>query len=76
MLAETPTTESTLEASEKKINTAKSIASTKALLKDICQQHLPKYWQPRDYIFTDKIPTTETGKPARSKAEELAGKEM
>lgn len=41
-------------------------------LQCICREHLPKYWQPRDYIFVDNIPMTETGKPARKKAAETA----
>jgi o-succinylbenzoate---CoA ligase len=28
--------------------------------------HLPKYWQPKNIIFTDHIPTTGTGKKARA----------
>ena len=35
----------------------------------VCQQVLPKYWQPRYYVHTDKIPMTATGKPARREAE-------
>ena len=40
-------------------------------VKHVCQHHLPKYWQPRDVVFVEKIPMTETGKPARRQAEEL-----
>ena len=36
-----------------------------------CQRVLPKYWQPRAYVHTDRIPLTETGKPARKQAEQL-----
>ena len=39
-------------------------------VKHVCQHHLPKYWQPRDVVFVEKIPMTETGKPARRQAEE------
>ncbi len=35
----------------------------------ICQQVLPKYWQPRVYVHTDRLPITPTGKPARREAE-------
>lgn len=37
----------------------------------VCQQVLPKYWQPRDYVHTPKIPLTATGKPARREAEKI-----
>ena len=40
----------------------------------ICQQVLPKYHQPKVYLHVNQIPLTETGKPARKKAEELARK--
>jgi O-succinylbenzoic acid--CoA ligase len=43
-----------------------------AQVQAICQQVLPKYHQPKVYLHIDKIPLTETGKPARKKAEELA----
>ena len=39
-------------------------------IKKVCQQHLPKYWKPRDFVSIEKLPMTETGKPARKKAEE------
>ena len=42
-----------------------------AQVKTICQQVLPKYHQPKLYIKIDKIPLTETGKPARKKILEL-----
>ena len=45
-------------------------------VKKACRQYLPKYWQPRDYVFVEKIPMTETGKPARKKAEELLNGEL
>ena len=38
----------------------------------ICREHLPKYHQPRHIFHITKIPTTETGKPARAKAESIA----
>lgn len=37
-----------------------------------CEQVLPKYWQPRRYLHVDRLPLTETGKPARAEAERLA----
>lgn len=41
-------------------------------LKTICKKRLNKYEQPHKYIAVDSIPTTETGKPARAKAMEIA----
>ena len=38
----------------------------------VCQQHLPKYFQPRFYVHVDHIPLTATGKPARKQAALLA----
>ena len=40
----------------------------------VCRQVLPRYWQPRQVIYTEKLPLTETGKPARAAAEKLAEK--
>ena len=40
----------------------------------VCRQVLPRYWQPRQVIYTEKLPLTETGKPARAAAERLAEK--
>ncbi|MCF0192248.1 MAG: hypothetical protein HUK05_02265, partial [Prevotella sp.] len=40
--------------------------------KNACISHLNKYMQPRHYIAVDALPLTETGKPARKKAEEMA----
>lgn len=37
-----------------------------------CQAALPKYWQPRHIMPVSRIPTTETGKPARKEAERMA----
>ena len=42
-----------------------------AQVQTICQQVLPKYHQPKLYLKIDKIPLTETGKPARKKILEL-----
>lgn len=41
-------------------------------IKTICEQILPKYWQPRLYLSVNEIPLTATGKPARKEAERLA----
>lgn len=37
-------------------------------LRDIAKDTLPRYWQPRYYINADRLPMTETGKPARKEA--------
>ena len=36
-----------------------------------CRQVLPRYWQPRQFLTIEKVPMTETGKPARKEAERL-----
>ncbi len=41
-------------------------------VKTVCETVLPRYWQPKHYLHTDRIPMTETGKPARRKAEIMA----
>ena len=41
-------------------------------IRQICQQQLPKYWQPRQYIHVAHLPMTETGKPARAIAQQMA----
>ena len=46
--------------------------NSSAPLKEICQSVLPPFWCPRHFLTVDVLPTTETGKPARRKAEELA----
>ena len=46
--------------------------SLKTRLQRLCREQLPKYWQPRDFVFVERIPMTETGKIARRQAEELA----
>lgn len=40
-------------------------------VESICINALPKYWVPRQYIHVDHLPLTETGKPARRRAEIL-----
>ena len=44
---------------------------TTETIRTLCQQVLPKYWQPRYYYSVDHLPTTETGKPARKETERL-----
>jgi len=41
-------------------------------VKTVCRQVLPKYWQPRHYLLVDRLPMTETGKPARAEAARIA----
>ena len=36
--------------------------------RQICERILPKYYLPRHYLHVDRIPLTETGKPARQQA--------
>ena len=38
----------------------------------VCRRVLPRYWQPRRVITVPSLPMTETGKPARAKAEAMA----
>ncbi|MBR5656614.1 MAG: AMP-binding protein [Prevotella sp.] len=38
----------------------------------ICEQVLPKHWRPRHYLHVAQIPTTETGKPSRVLAQQIA----
>lgn len=39
---------------------------------EVCVGALPRYWCPRKYVHVDRIPLTETGKPARAEALSLA----
>lgn len=41
-------------------------------VRHVCEDFLPKYWQPKDYFHIAKIPLTETGKPRRKEAEKIA----
>ena len=43
-------------------------------IKAACQAHLSKYEQPHAYIAVERVPTTETGKPARAEAMRIASK--
>ena len=38
-------------------------------VESFCKSSLPKFWQPRRYVHIDRLPMTETGKPARAQAE-------
>ena len=38
-------------------------------VRDVCRRVLPKYWQPKDYCHSGRLPMTKTGKPARGEAE-------
>ena len=40
--------------------------------REVCERVLTKYHQPRAYVHVERIPLTETGKPARRQAETLA----
>lgn len=41
-------------------------------LKALCHQWLSKYELPHDYIYVERLPVTETGKPARAEALRIA----
>ena len=47
-----------------------------SLVKEICCNILPKFWQPKHYLYTSHIPLTGTGKPARKAAEEWCSTEL
>ena len=47
-----------------------------SLVKEICCNILPKFWQPKHYLYTSHIPLTGTGKPARKAAEEWCNTEL
>ena len=47
-----------------------------SLVKAICCDILPKFWQPKHYLYTSHIPLTGTGKPARKAAEEWCSTEL
>ena len=44
-------------------------------IKDVCERVLSKYWQPKEYVFTPRLPVTATGKPARAEAMKIVEKE-
>ena len=41
-------------------------------LKALCHQWLSKYELPHDYIYVERLPVTDTGKPARAEALRIA----
>ena len=41
-------------------------------LSSLCQKVLPRYWQPRRILTVPALPLTETSKPARKVAEQMA----
>ena len=47
-----------------------------SFVKEICCNVLPKFWQPKHYLYTSHIPLTGTGKPARKTAEEWCNTEL
>lgn len=38
----------------------------------VCAEVLPKYWMPKHILHIDRLPVTDTGKPARAEAEKMA----
>ncbi|EJW96875.1 O-succinylbenzoic acid--CoA ligase family protein [gut metagenome] len=42
------------------------------LIERQCQSALPVYWRPKRVLFVEELPFTETGKPQRARARELA----
>lgn len=40
--------------------------------RSVCERMLPKFHQPRAYVHVERIPMTQTNKPARKQAEQLA----
>lgn len=49
-------------------------ATDMAEMAEVCANALPKYWQPHRYIHVERLPMTETGKPARRQIEQMAAK--
>ena len=47
-----------------------------SFVKEICCNVLPKFWQPKHYLYTSHIPLTGTGKPARKAAEEWCSMQL
>lgn len=45
-----------------------------SMTEEICRNILPKYWQPHIILSVNHIPMTQTGKPARKEAENIAAK--
>jgi len=46
--------------------------ATEEMVSGICRQRLSRYEVPKHFIHIDRLPRTETGKPARAKAKEEA----
>ena len=44
--------------------------------RSICQNRLPKYWQPRHVLAVSQVPLTATGKPDRRRAEKMAAESL
>ena len=42
----------------------------------LCQRVLPRFWQPKHIFSVERLPFTETGKPARKEAETLASNKI
>lgn len=53
-------------------DTKKSLRESENTLRALLEQHLEKYEQPKYIVEVDELPLTETGKPARKKAEDIA----
>ncbi len=43
---------------------------------ELCKRHLPPYHRPRYYLQVNQLPMTETGKPARKVARQLAAQQL
>lgn len=41
-------------------------------IKQVCEEKLPSYWQPKRYLFVEELPMTGTGKPDRATARRMA----
>lgn len=46
-------------------------ASLKEKIEDACRRILPRHWHPRYIMSIDRIPMTETGKPARARIAQM-----
>lgn len=46
--------------------------SEQEAVQQVTKANMPKHWLPRYYVHVDHLPLTETGKPARKEAEQLA----
>lgn len=64
------------KAHDAKLGEAVVLIAEKAMdmdsIRTVCRLQLPRYWQPRHYLSTEKLPLTGTGKPARQQTERLA----